>query len=91
MAFTTAFKNRYGTEPDQFEVVAYDALYQVVYAAKKGGATREGVYNGLKNSTDLPSVEIGPFAFESDRRPANPPVPAIVAVKNGELVLTDKN
>ncbi len=90
-AFTTAFKNKYGAEPGQFEVVAYDALYQVVYAAKKGGATREGVYNGLKNSNDIPSVEIGPFAFQADRRPANPPVPAIVTVSNGQLVLADGN
>lgn len=85
-AFTKAFKAKYGHVPGAFEVYAYDALKQLVYAAKKGGATRPGVYNGLKNSTDLPSVQYGPFRFQSDRRPENPPVPVAVVVRNGEQV-----
>jgi branched-chain amino acid transport system substrate-binding protein len=90
-SFSSAFKAKYGNLPGQFEVASYDALYQVVAAARKGGATREGVYNGLKNSTDLPSVQIGPFGFEADRRPKNPPPPATVVVKGGELVLVSAN
>jgi branched-chain amino acid transport system substrate-binding protein len=90
-AFTQAFQTRYGHLPGQFEVAAYDALTQLVYAAKKGGATRDGIYNGLKNSTDLPSVETGPFQFQDDRRPKDPPAPATVVVKNGELVLVQAN
>lgn len=86
-AFSSAFKTKYGNLPGQFEVDAYDALYQLVYAVKKSGATRQGVYDGLKNSSDLPSVLIGPFQFEADRRPKNPPPPATVVVKNGELAL----
>lgn len=90
-AFSTAFKAKYGNLPGQFEVAAYDALYQVVFAARKGEATREGVYNGLKNSSDIPSVQIGPFGFEADRRPKTPPPLATVVVKNGELVIPDKS
>jgi branched-chain amino acid transport system substrate-binding protein len=89
-AFTAAFKARYGNLPGQFEVAAYDALNQLAYAVKKGGATRQGVYDGLKNSTDLPSVQNGPFQFQEDRRP-KPPTPATVVVKDGELVLVSQN
>jgi branched-chain amino acid transport system substrate-binding protein len=85
-AFTSAFNAKYGHLPGQFEVAAYDALYQLVAAAKKGGATRQGVYDGLKSSTDLPSVEIGSFQFQTDHRPKDPPPPATVIVKDGELV-----
>lgn len=85
-AFTNAFNAKYNHLPGLFEVSAYDALTQLVYAAKKGGATRQGIYDALKNSTDLPSVQIGPFAFQADRRPKDPPAPATVIVKNGDLV-----
>jgi branched-chain amino acid transport system substrate-binding protein len=85
-AFTKAFKAKFGNLPGQFEVYAYDALYQLAHAVKQGGATRQGVYNGLKNSTDFPSVQNGPFQFQEDRRP-KPPTPATVIVKDGELVL----
>ncbi|MFI1848475.1 ABC transporter substrate-binding protein [Streptomyces sp. NPDC020480] len=85
-AFTKAFKAKYGHVPGAFEVYAYDALTQLVHAAKKGGATRQGVYQGLKNSADLPSVQYGKFRFQSDRRPADPPTPVAVIVKNGEQV-----
>ncbi|GAA2328343.1 ABC transporter substrate-binding protein [Streptomyces cuspidosporus] len=85
-AFTKAFKAKYGHVPGAFEVYAYDALTQLVHAAKKGGATRQGVYRGLKDSTDLPSVQYGKFRFQSDRRPADPPAPVAVIVKDGEQV-----
>ncbi len=85
-AFSNAFKARYGNLPGQFEVAAYDALNQLAHAVKQGGATRQGGYNGLKNGTDLPSVQNGPFQFQDDRRP-KPPMPATVIVNSGELVL----
>lgn len=85
-AFTNAFQAKYSHLPGQFEVMAYDALHQLAYAVKKGGPTRQGVYDGLKNGTDLPSVQIGPFQFQDDRRPKDPPAPATVVVKDGQLV-----
>ncbi|MGI9147296.1 MAG: ABC transporter substrate-binding protein [Chloroflexota bacterium] len=88
-AFTNAFKAKYGNLPGQFEVAAYDALNQLAYAVKKGGPTRQGVYDGLKSATDLPSVQNGPFQFQEDRRP-KPPTPATVVVKDGQLVVVSE-
>ena len=84
--FTTAFKAKYGELPGLFDVFAYDALTQLAHAVRKGGATRQGVYNGLKDSTDLPSVQYGAFRFEADRRPQAPPAPPTVVVQGGAQV-----
>lgn len=84
-AFTDAFQARYHQLPNTFEASAYDSIYQLVAAAKAGGATRAGVLKGLVADKKLPSVQFGPFAFGADRRP--PAVPLFtLRVKNGTLV-----
>lgn len=85
--FVDHFKQKYdGEVPGAFEVYSYDALQQLTAAAKTGGATREGVLKGLKEDKKLPSVQIGEFAFNDQRRP-----PLItfqpVVVKDGVQVL----
>lgn len=85
--FVEHYKEKYdGAVPGAFEVYSYDALQQLVAAARTGGATREGVYEGLQKDKKLPSVQIGEFAFDAQRRP-----PLItfqpVVVKDGVQVL----
>lgn len=66
--FVKTFKKAYDVEPTNFDAGAYDAIMQLVAAAKEGGATREGIYEALQ-TTELPSVRYGAFTFESDHRP----------------------
>jgi branched-chain amino acid transport system substrate-binding protein len=88
--FVDAYKKKYNEVPGAFQVYAYDALKQLAYAAQESGASRDGIFKGLNSLTDLPSVQQGPFKYESDRRPK--PVPAqVVVVKNGALVLAPGN
>jgi branched-chain amino acid transport system substrate-binding protein len=88
--FVDAYKKKYNEVPGAFQVYAYDALKQLAYAAQESGASRDGIFKGLSSLTDLPSVQQGPFKYESDRRPK--PVPAqVVVVKNGALVLAPGN
>jgi branched-chain amino acid transport system substrate-binding protein len=84
-AFVAKFRARYGTDPGDFQVDAYDALTVVVAAAKLGGATRAGVLKGLQQGT-FPSLQFGSFTFGSDRRPGDVPLKELI-VRNGQFVL----
>jgi len=68
--FVTRFRAAYSTDPGDFNVYAYDAVIDLVAAAKDGGATREGVQKGLETLTSLPSIQFGTFSFDkATRRP----------------------
>lgn len=77
--FYDKFEGVYGHEPSTFSAYAYDALYVLVQAAEIGGATREGVYEGLASGQPFDTVQFGEFTFGADRRPNDvPTVPVIV-------------
>jgi branched-chain amino acid transport system substrate-binding protein len=83
--FTSAFEKKYHTQPGEFDAIAYDAVEQLAQAVKIGGATRQGVEEGLLKGTNFPSVTLGEdFRFQSDRRPAAPPAPPTVIVAKGD-------
>ncbi|GAA1278960.1 ABC transporter substrate-binding protein [Pseudonocardia aurantiaca] len=84
--FVKAFRDRYGEEPGDFNVYAYDALITLVTAARNGGATREGVQKGLLETTDFPSIQFGTLSFNDERRPDNPRVRELV-LQGGKFVL----
>jgi branched-chain amino acid transport system substrate-binding protein len=46
-AFATAFRQAYGKDPDPFAAAAYDAVMLLAEAARKNGATREGIQRYL--------------------------------------------
>ncbi|WP_341728313.1 ABC transporter substrate-binding protein [Brooklawnia sp.] len=77
--FYSKFEGVYGHEPSTFSAYAYDALYVLAQAAEIGGATREGVYEGLASGESFDTVQFGEFTFGDDRRPNDvPTVPVIV-------------
>ena len=84
-AFVAKFRAKYGTDPGDFNVYAYDAVNVLVAAAKLGGATRSGIYQGLQQGT-FTSLLFGSFKFNSDRRPVNVLLKELVA-RNGQFVL----
>ncbi|MGV8976729.1 MAG: ABC transporter substrate-binding protein [Cellulomonas sp.] len=80
--FVTRFRTAYNAEPGDFNVYAYDAVIDLVAAAKHGGATRDGVQKGLEELDSLPSIQFGTFSFDKSTRRPN-------GVSQLELVVTD--
>ncbi len=78
-AFNSKFEAEYGHSPSTFSAYAYDAVNILAEAARRGGATREGVFNALAEGKPFDSVQFGEFTFAEDRRPNEvPTVPVIV-------------
>lgn len=86
--FNQKFEQRYGHAPSTFSAYAYDAVHILAEAARRGGATREGVFNALAEGKPFDSVQFGEFNFAEDRRPNSvPTVPVIV--RDGAYVKLD--
>ncbi|MDD4599480.1 MAG: ABC transporter substrate-binding protein [Negativicutes bacterium] len=83
--FVTAYKAKYGKEPDQFAAQAYDALYIMADALEKSGSTtdRAKLKNSLKIVKDFQGVT-GKFAFDEKRNPAMEVT--VLVVKEGNFV-----
>jgi branched-chain amino acid transport system substrate-binding protein len=84
-AFVKAYEKRYNAVPDGFAEGAYDALNVLIWAVKKGGASRDGIFNALRTGTDIPSLQYGPFKFSSIRR-VDQYKSYLVTVQNGQFV-----
>ncbi|GGK51503.1 ABC transporter substrate-binding protein [Nocardia camponoti] len=87
-AFVTRFRQKFNVDPGDFNVYAYDALNVVVAAAKKGGATREGVLNGLKTEKQFSGLGLGIFAFDQEIRRPKGVKPRELILKDGKFVPT---
>ncbi|WP_298049376.1 ABC transporter substrate-binding protein [uncultured Bifidobacterium sp.] len=86
--FVKDFKTKYGNNPGNFEVTAYQAIIDLAHAANKEGATREGIQKGLKTITDFPLYQGngGTFKFDQKTRRADNIEPILLIVKNGKFV-----
>lgn len=60
--FVAAYQDTYNEAPDQFAAQGYAAVHIFAAAAEQGGATREGVQEGLGQISNLPTV-LGEFNF----------------------------
>ncbi|WP_067815534.1 ABC transporter substrate-binding protein [Nocardia inohanensis] len=87
-AFVGKFKAKFGTDPGDFNVYAYDALNVLVKAAKQGGASREGVLKGLREIKDFDGIGLGTFAFDQTTRRPSGVKPIELVLKNGQFVPT---
>ncbi|UGT39369.1 ABC transporter substrate-binding protein [Nocardia yamanashiensis] len=87
-AFVGKFKAKFGTDPGDFNVYAYDALNVLVKAAKQGGATREGILKGLREIKDFDGIGLGTFAFDQGTRRPSGVKPIELVLKNGQFVPT---
>ena len=83
--FVEAFRKKFSVDPGDFNVYAYDAVIDLVEAAKAGGVTREGVLKGLKTVKAFSSVQFGSFAFDENRRPGTVQLTELI-LKNGKFV-----
>jgi branched-chain amino acid transport system substrate-binding protein len=78
--FVRRFRDRYKTDPDYFNVGAYDALMQLAWAAGQAAdPTRQSIRETLATARNIPSVIYGPFAFGADRRMSHQTFKELVA------------
>ncbi|MDR0417422.1 MAG: ABC transporter substrate-binding protein, partial [Propionibacteriaceae bacterium] len=86
--FTAAFRTKYGEEPGDFNVYAYDALGILVEAARRGGATRQGVFAALSDpAATYDSVQFGQFRFDQTTRRAADAAQLELVNRGGEFVV----
>ncbi|MFD3706861.1 ABC transporter substrate-binding protein [Nocardia sp. NPDC058658] len=86
--FVTKFRKKFNTDPGDFNVYAYDAVNVLVQAAKKGGATREGILEGLKTETAFTGIGLGTFAFDQETRRPKGVSPRELVLEDGKFVPT---
>lgn len=84
-AFVEAYKNKYGTNPDQFAAQAYAGVRILAHAAKTAGSSEsKAIRDALANIKDLDTV-LGKFSFNAQRDPVHPPI--VQVIKNGKFEL----
>lgn len=81
--FVTAFKKRFGKEPDVWSAHGYDALLLVVDAMRSKGTSSEEVRRGLYGIKDFPGVS-GKTTFDNNGDVIKEA--RFLTVKNGEFV-----
>lgn len=69
--------------PDQFAAQAYDGMYLVAEALKKGGSNRDKVRDALAAIKDFQGVT-GKFSFDASRNPVM--APNVLQIKGGQYV-----
>lgn len=87
-AFVEAFKKKYGNNPGNFEVTAYQAIKDLAYAANQTEPTREGIQQALQTVTDFPLYQGngGTFSFDQETRRAPSIEPILLIVQDGKFV-----
>ncbi|KAA8818817.1 ABC transporter substrate-binding protein [Bifidobacterium vespertilionis] len=86
--FVKDFNAKYGNNPGNFEVTAYQAIIDLAYVANKTEPTREGIQKGLQTVTDIPLYQGkgGTFKFNQTNRRADNIEPILLIVKDGQFV-----
>lgn len=92
VAFVKAFEKKYPNAGPvtSFEAGAYDALNVAVAAAKKGGTSRQGILEGFRKITNVPSVVYGKITFNPTTRRVQSPELTPVILKDDQWVADDK-
>ena len=82
--FIKAYKEKYGTTPDSFSALAYDAAQLLMKAIEKAGSTdAQAIKKALAESTDFDGVT-GTFTMGKDHTPLKSAV--VIEFQNGEEV-----
>jgi branched-chain amino acid transport system substrate-binding protein len=85
--YVKAYRSKYNEDPDYFSTMAYDTINLIASAIKSGGASREGVKNGLLKLKGAPSVIYGKVTFDRETRRVKNPTDARLVVKGGKFVV----
>jgi branched-chain amino acid transport system substrate-binding protein len=86
--FVKDFNAKYGNNPGNFEVTAYQAIIDLAYAANKTEPTRAGIQKALQTVTDFPLYQGngGTFKFNQSNRRADNIDPILLTVEDGKFV-----
>jgi branched-chain amino acid transport system permease protein len=84
IAFVTAFRARYHTDPDQFAAQAYDTMFILAEALNRAGDTDAGKLHDALMKTDHDGI-MGPFQFSPHRDPASASGVVTLVVKDGRF------
>lgn len=82
--FVKKYRAKYGRDPDMFAVNAYDAVYLVKLAIKKGGYNGERIKNAFYGIKDFPGIN-GNLSFDENGDVVKPLT--IKTVKKGKFVV----
>ena len=85
-AFVTAFKAKYGKEPDQFAAQAYDCMFIVAAAIERAGAADSEKITAALAKTSYSGV-MGPFAFTDHRDPASTEGVVVLEMRTGKFAI----
>lgn len=84
--FVTAYKAKYGADPDQFAAQAYDTLFLVADAIKAAGAADPEKIKDALGKVKRTGV-LGSFSFTADRDPADTSGVVVIEMKGGKFGL----
>ncbi len=84
--FTAAYRGTYGTDPQPFAALGYDATRMLAWAIEHGGATRRGVREALAGLDAAHAVRgvTGPMSFSGGGDPVNKSL-SVTQVHHGRL------
>jgi branched-chain amino acid transport system substrate-binding protein len=86
-SFVTAYRKKYGNDPDAISALGYDALYILADAMKRAGTTDPAKVNAaIATTKDFPGVT-GKITLDEHRNPNKPAV--MLQVKNGKFVYVE--
>ena len=89
--FVADFRAKYGVDPGDFNITAYQAVIDLAHGINKTSATRAGVLEALRTVTDFPSYisQADTFKFDQQTRRVENPKPLLIVVKDGVFVLKE--
>ena len=86
-SFVTAYRKKYGSDPDAISALGYDTLRILADAMKRAGTTDPAKVNAAITTTkDFPGVT-GKITLDEHRNPNKPAV--ILQVKNGKFAYVE--
>ena len=83
-AFVTAFKAKFGKDPDQFAAQAYDCLHILAEAIDRAGDADSEKIAAALLKTNYTGV-MGPFTFTDHRDPASTAGVVVLEMKGGKF------
>ncbi len=88
-AFVTAYRTKYGHDPDQFAAQAYDTMHIVAQAIDRAGSTDADKLREALLKTNYTGV-MGPFRFTDHRDPASAEGVVVLSMQSGKFVIAPK-
>lgn len=87
-AFVTAFRAKYGKDPDQFAAQAYDTLFILAQAIERAGAADPAKIRDALLKADHTGAT-GPFRFTEHRDPASTEGVVVLQMQGGAFRIAD--